>query len=115
MKNRTGAFLRILSIEISDMEENIDVLIDSTAERHRRHEITEYVWTENSALLKHELNILKIIHSRIDGLDPNQFESIDTLIGAVRSELDAREDLPKALYSFFERKIEKVRSYLEQE
>ncbi len=115
MKDRKGTFLRILSIEISDMEEGIEVLLASTEERHSRHEITEYVWTENSALLRHELNILRIIHTKIDRLDVNQYESVEALIAAILSELDGREDLPRALYSFFERKIEKVKKYLEQE
>jgi hypothetical protein len=115
MKDRTDTFLRILSIEISDMEEGVEVLLASTAERHSRHEITEYVWTENSALLKHELHILQIIHAKLDGLDPNQFESIEALITAIRADLDGREDLPRALYSFFMRKIEKVKRYMEQE
>lgn len=115
MKERVEKFLRILSIEISDLEEGIEVLILSTGERHSRHEITEYVWTENTALLNHELHILQIIHRQIDALSPGDFDSINSVTAVVRTMLDEREDLPKALYAFLEKKIEKVLRYIDQE
>ncbi|WP_020613379.1 hypothetical protein [Sediminispirochaeta bajacaliforniensis] len=115
MKEKLRKFLRILSVEISAMEEGIVVLLDSTSERHDRREITEYVWTENSALLRHELQILKAIHEEVDRLSAESFSSVDEAGDAVLSILTERSDAPRALYSFFQRRMVKIYRYIDEE
>jgi hypothetical protein len=115
MKEKIGKFLRILSVEMSDMEEGIVMLLESTRERHQKKQITEYVKTENSSLLQHELNILKLIHLEIDKLSADQFDSIEAVKTEVRKILNDRGELPKAIQLFLEKRMEKVVQYMKQE
>lgn len=115
MNENLKRFLRILSVEISDLEDHIAVLLESTEERHRNHDITEYVWTENSALLRHELHLIQLVHKEIEQMDPASYTDIAELRKAIVGILEQREDLPRAALGLLERKMDKVSLYISEE
>ena len=52
MQERVGKFLRILKVELEDLEEDINTLAGLTAKRRQDRAITEYVHMENISLFK---------------------------------------------------------------
>lgn len=115
MKEKLKKFFSILLVEFEDMEESFSMLIDSTEERFKRHEITGYVWTENTALLKRERTLIQLIHKRVAELDPTQYDSIEEAKQAVLKVVQDHHAVPEAVPQFIEKRMEKVLRYMEEQ
>lgn len=117
MRERVSKFLRILKIELEDLEEDINTLAELTEERRQQHTITEYVSLENISLLRQEFSGIKAVVDRLDSiqLDPNQSfqEFVDSLKEQIKQVVIASA-YPNAVNIFIERKIQKVADYFEQ-
>lgn len=107
-------FFKILSIEFSDLEEGIDSLILSIAERYKEHEITEHVMLENSSLLKRELTDMLLIHKKIMELSENKFLSVEEASVAVIDLIYSIKGIPKAVHTYMESRVKKVLRYLDE-
>ena len=115
MKEKIKKFFSMLLIELSDLEENMNMLIETTEERFKNHEITGYVWTENTALLKRERYLLQLIRRHvIEELSPGDFSSIEEAKKAVLQIVEKQDSVPKAVPEFIDRRLEKVLRYLEE-
>ncbi len=108
-------FFSILLVELSDMEDNLQMLIDSTEERFKKHEITGYVWTENTALLKRERTLIQLIHKKIEELDTGDLDSLDEAKRAVLEVVQNQHSVPQAVPRFIAKRIDKVIRYVEEE
>ncbi|MFP4268265.1 MAG: hypothetical protein ACLFQW_09745 [Spirochaetaceae bacterium] len=114
MKEKLKKFFSILLVEFTDLEDELQMLIDSTEERFKRHEITGYVWTENTALLKRELTLIRLIHKKIAELDPVEYANIEEAKRAVLETVNNQHSVPQAVPQFIEKRLEKVVRYLEE-
>ncbi|MDY7029343.1 MAG: hypothetical protein SVR04_13685 [Spirochaetota bacterium] len=115
MKEKIRKFLAILAIEFEDMQEGMDMLIELAEERFKRHEITGYVWTENTALLKREKSVIKMMGDRIAGLEPTMFKTLDEAVSEVKKIIRGMPGIPQAVPDFVERRIGKVLTYINDE
>jgi|SRR6056297_2532874 len=115
MKEKIRKFFAILAVEFEDMQEGMGMLIDLAEERFRRHEITGYVWTENTALLKREKGVIKMLAERVAGLEPDRFSSLDEALVEVRKIIRGMPGIPQAVPDFIEKRINKVLVYVNDE
>ncbi len=107
-------FFKILSIEFSDLEDGIDTLINSIAERYKEHEITEHVMLENSSLLKRELTDMLLIHKNIMELSENEYPSLDIASLEVIDLIYSMHGIPKAVHTYMEGRVKKVLRYMDE-
>ena len=115
MKERVGKFLRILKVELEDLEEDISTLAEMTEERRRQHDLTEYVSLENLSLLKQEFAGIREVVDQIDRLEMVEGESFQQFVDRLKSrirEVIIASAYPDAVYIFVDRKIQKVADYL---
>lgn len=115
MKEKIRKFLGILAIEFEDMQEGMDMLMELAEERFKRHEITGYVWTENTALLKREKSVIKMMGDRIAGLEPTMFKTLDEAVSEVKKIIRGMPGIPQAVPDFVEKRIGKVLTYINDE
>lgn len=115
MKEKIRKFFAILSIEFDDIRDGLTMLIDTTEERFRKHEITGYVWTENSALLRREQKLIQILHERVQQLNPDDYETLDEAVAAVRKIVRGMSGIPQAVPVFIEKRLNKVLQYMNNE
>ena len=112
MKEKIRKFFAILSIEFDDIRDGLVMLLESSEERFRKHEITGYVWTENSALMKREEKLLEIIQKRVEQLNPDDYKTLDEAVEAVRKIVRGMSGIPQAVPEFIEKRIKKVLLYI---
>jgi len=115
MKEKIRKFLAILAVEFEDMQEGMDMLLELAEERFKRHELTGYVWTENSALLKREKSVIKMLSDRIAVLKPDDFTTLDESLVEVRRIIRGMPGIPQAVPDFIEKRIEKLLKYINDE
>ncbi len=115
MREKLKKFFSILLVEFSDMEDNMQMLIDSTEERFKKHEITGYVWTENTALLKRERTLIQLIHKKVEELNAGDFSSLDEAKDAVLEVVKNQHSVPEAVPQFIAKRIDKVIRYVQEE
>lgn len=112
MAEQVKKFLSMLRVEIEDLEDSIRTIMTTTDERFQRHEITGYVWTENRALLQREINLLDLVGRRIAALRAEDMHGINEVRETVRSQLEEFGDMPEAIPSLIEKRMEKILRYL---
>jgi hypothetical protein len=115
MNNPAAAFIKILEIELEDLEDDIQLIMADSEVRRNHQEITDYVYKENLALLKKEIFDVDGIRHKLKQLDPGDFgtpeEVIDLLLIELRNKVK-RQIVPPVLLSMVERKFEKVNLYV---
>ena len=115
MKEKVSKFIKILKVELEDLEEDINTLADLTEERRKDNSLSEYVSMENLTILKKEFYGIKDVVQKLEKykVDPDmQFEEfIDTLKISFRDVIHMA-DYPDAVYIYVERKINKVAKYI---
>ena len=107
-------FFKILSIEFSDLEEGIDALIGSIAERYKNHDITERVMLENSSLLKRELTDMLLIHTKIMELSDADYLTVEKASIAVIDLIYSFKGIPGAVHTYMENRVKKVLRYMNE-
>jgi len=105
----------ILKIELKDLEADLATLEEATLSRKEDGQISNYVYLENMAVLKEEIQGIEKIILCLNEADPEQFSSIDDFIekftGLCR-ENRRNADLPEGVYQLFRRKINKVKNFM---
>ncbi len=115
MHDNKKKYLKILRIEIEDLQEDIDELIEQSMKASKNGTISNYIFLENLVIFRKELKGLEIFFEILDSVDPNKYESMDELIDFIRSSfMDEIKEcgLIHAIGNFVERKLIKVRRYV---
>ena len=115
MREKIRKFFAIMAVEFEDMQDGMGMLIALSEERFKRHEITGYVWTENTALLKREKVVIQMLGKRVAALDPETFESLEDAVTEVRKIIRGMPGIPQAVPDFVEKRIKKVLLYIKDE
>jgi hypothetical protein len=107
--------LRLVSLELESLRDELQILIDGLDDRLARHEITDYVRNENMAVLRNEVLGLEDCLRGCQDLELSAEETIDELVTRTKQHL--RERLSKngyvpALALLLESRLEKVAAYL---
>jgi hypothetical protein len=105
----------IMKLELKDMAEDLEMLVNAYIEKKARGLITNYVFLENLALLKHEMYGLKRISDMLDGIDTEAYDSIEDMIGDLKVKIKEKiksSDLPERLWPLVVRRLKKVVLYI---
>jgi len=115
-RQRQTRFLRILRVELEDLEQHIEERVTECLDRQRKHQLSERVCFENVAVLKSEEFGIEHFLRIVDALDPDDFEDLASLIEELRRQF--REQLKKtglaeAAYFVADLKIASVATYVQ--
>ena len=115
MRDKYQKYLKVLKIELEDLEEDLRIMAEIYGEREKRDEITQYVFLENLSLLKQEIaGIEQILHS-LDSIEVSNFQSLENMVEHVDSLFRHKTDdadFPEAVYALVKRKLLKVSKYI---
>jgi hypothetical protein len=117
MVKKKESFLKILIIELEDLDDDIKLLIKECDERHCRQEITDYVFMENLAVLRNELFGVEGFVDDIKAVRPEDYETLDEMIEGLLKILENRineKGIAHSIVSLIERKMNKVKHYVEK-
>jgi len=118
MLNESQSFLKILLIELDDLEQDIQLLIKHYKEEQDAHNLTNYVCLQNVALMHGELSGIESLLEEISHIDASEYTSLQDLIDDLNSRMKKRvenQGLPNSFLVIMNRKIEKVRRYIKKE
>ncbi|TFG84888.1 MAG: hypothetical protein E4H20_01945 [Spirochaetales bacterium] len=116
MANSVKHYLRLLKAELEDLADELGIIDARCRERFEGAEITPYVFQENEALLKKEIDSIRKFSKIVDGIDASLYKNIAELeadLQARSRELIAHFEEPEAVFIFLKRKFDKIRTYLE--
>jgi hypothetical protein len=108
--------VKILQLELKEVEHDLNGLKDLYANRHDSSEITNYVFLENTALLQSELDSIHQIGIVLDNLKIDEEHSPQELLSSiddfVKQQIHERQ-YSEAVYNFVKLKITKVSKYMD--
>lgn len=111
MQNIIKNFLAILKVEIEDLQADLELLIAECQRKKDEGKITDYVYMENMALFRHELQATNTFSRIVEKTDYSQFQNLEELINFLRDSF--REGgYVRAINICIERKINKVARYV---
>ena len=113
MKHKIERYLKILKIELEDLETDIAFSEELLRQKHDEHKITDYVFMENLSTFKSELLGIKEMEHEIDNL-VDKYDSLDDLTDDVYKFFkDKVKDagLPEVVFVLIKRKLDKVYKY----
>jgi hypothetical protein len=117
MKSHIDKFLRVLRIELEDLELDLVALEESTRQKWEENQISNYVFMENMAILREELTGVHKIINDLTGMDTSHFTEMDGftehLIKIIKENIN-NADLPEGVYRLLQRKILKVRDFIKE-
>jgi hypothetical protein len=111
------AFVKILLIELEDLEEDIHLLQQRYTQEHQQHQISDYVFMENVALLHNELYGIEGFYSEVRGLALERYDGLDAVLERLHTIIRSRcheRGIAPFVCSLVERKLQKVRAYVMQ-
>lgn len=109
-------FFGILRLELEDVEDDLETLIRVWQHRNAEGQVTEYVLKNNSALFRHEINSIKDFIAGLNAEKAEDFADIGAAIRHIEEELPGKVkefDYPHVVVDVVQRKMEKVRRFLE--
>lgn len=115
MKNLCHKYLGILQVEIEDLKDDLNLFLGVLQDRHERRVITDYVFAENSAILRNEILGLDECIRAIAGCVDFEDESIDNVREMLKQEIGGRLDqhgYVPAVKQLLIRKLDKIAAYL---
>jgi hypothetical protein len=117
MKTKVRKFLSILRAELEDFEEDLVVLLEGYRLDEEKRLITEYVSKENSGLAKNQISAVKLLLKDLENFPAGDYADLDSFETIVIDHLcreTEKRGYPKALSYLIERKVHKVRAYMEE-
>ena len=114
MKHKMERYLKILKIELEDLETDIAFSEELLRQKHDEHKITDYVFMENLSTFRSELLGIKEMENEIDNL-VEKYDNLDDLMKDVYKFFQdkVREaGLPEVVFVLIKRKLDKVYQYL---
>ncbi|MEW6564541.1 MAG: hypothetical protein AB1404_03470 [Spirochaetota bacterium] len=117
MPERKRLFMKILKAELEDCLEDVEDLENLYERRLLKNDVTNYVYNENEALLKRELNGIRKALDSLEFINIDTYENVDALAAAVDAVIQKKvqeyED-PEAVYQIAKRKLLKVLRYVNE-
>lgn len=116
MSDRVSLLLKIFRIELEEAEINVLGLLEYCSRRFENQEITNYVWKENSALLKREISCVKELEKDLATWEPSGQADPNLVLEELMQhmkDLVTERDYPGLVSLVIDRIGEKVSRYLE--
>ncbi len=114
MKHKMERYLKILKIELEDLEYDIQYGEEILRKRFEEHKITDYVFMENLSTFRTELAGVKKMEKEIDSL-VDKYETLDELVVHINEFFKKRvreSGLPEVVYVLIKRKLDKIYKYI---
>ncbi len=108
-------YLRILRIELEDLESDVMDLIVQHEKAESTKALTDHVALANLALFKNEILGIKAFDEIMRQTDPEQFPTLNDMIEHLRARFRQRiqaAGIAEAIVLFVDRKLMKVRHYV---
>lgn len=108
-------FIKILLVELEDLDKDIKMLIDECCDKHSHEQISDYVYLENLAVLQNELFGVEGFIEEVKTLNLDKFESVEELMNTLTNQLKDRireKGLVHSIILLVERKIKKVSTFV---
>jgi ATP-dependent protease Clp ATPase subunit len=116
MSVSSGFLVKILQLELKEVENDLNGLKDLYSSRHNNSDITNYVFLENTALLQSELQSIHRIGTQLKmmEIDPklSPKEILDSIDQFIKKEVE-KKHYSVAIYNYIKLKLEKVSKYLD--
>ncbi len=115
MKEKKLKFIRILTTELDDLLEDIELLMGVDRKRSEKGEISQYVYLENNALLQKEISCLKSFAQFTQAVELDGFETLEELYAFVKAEFEKQLKegcYTHAIENVVERRLQKVLAYV---
>lgn len=110
-------FLRVLLLEVADLESDLEHMVRICESRYLKREISERVCRENQAVLRNEIRSLHAFRAMVDGLDAEQFREVDDLCDHLRERVSRwlnDHGMCRCVELQLERKLRKVAGYVRE-
>ena len=110
-------YLKILRIEMEELEVDLQHLADECREHGSSRCLSENVVMQNLATLKNELLGVGTFERIIEHTQPDDFKSLDEMIDYLKTAFRQKmrsSGLAEAVWYLVERKLEKVSTYVRQ-
>jgi len=108
-------YLKMLAVELQDLQEDIEVVIESSQRRLEDAEISRYVFLENMAVLKNEVLGIANVSTIIEAVNPADYDDLDSMV----ADLDRRfaeklkeRGFPAGVHQLIRRKLNKLADYV---
>jgi hypothetical protein len=108
-------FLKLLHAELEDLAEDIGLIDQLCLKRFEENQISSYVFKENDALLRRELDSIAKLSKIVDAIDATLYKNVEELESELLKRLReqvARYEEPEAIVVFLKRKIDKIHAYI---
>ncbi|MBN1998065.1 hypothetical protein JW935_10965 [candidate division KSB1 bacterium] len=108
-------YLAILSIEVQDLQMDIQELIKHCEDENANGHLTSHVFMENLALFNNELLGVQTFQKIITQTNPEAFVNLDDMIRYLQYNFQEKIEtcgLAKAISYYVDRKLVKVRRYV---
>lgn len=118
MKDLYRKFLKILRVELEDLQEDFDLFIGVMDSRHESGQITDYVYNENLAVIRNEVMGLKDCIRGCEDYGLLGKAPVDEIAAAIKHRFHERlreHGYVPALYALLDKRIDKIASYLKRE
>ena len=115
MSDKRKLFLKILKVELEEIENDISLLMKIYHERYEKREITHYVEQENEALLHHEVACIEKMIPELDTFSTDEYESDQAFLDSLKVFLKGfvkENQFPHAVFLLAEHKMQKVVKYI---
>ena len=108
-------YIRLLEFELDDLEDDVQGMLNCASKRHGTHEISEYVFKENHAVLERQRSSIEEFRELLEALSVDEYDSIDSLIKDILVKAKKRiqrHDGCQCTLDQLERKLRKAEVYL---
>ena len=115
MKEKIAKYIKILRIELEDLEEDLLLMAEIYHQREQKDEISDYVFLENLSLLQSEISGIDHIIQSLGDIDATAYSSIEEFVETVASAFKkktADAGFPNSVNELVKRKLQKVTKYL---
>ena len=118
MREKYRKYLKVLRIELEDLEEDLLLMAQIYQQREKDSEITDYVFLENVSLLQSEISGIEQILKSLGTIEGDSFGTLDEMVEHVDSVFRQKTEdanFPEAVYALVKRKLAKVSAYIHSE
>ena len=115
MREKYQKYLKVLKIELEDLEEDLLLMAKIYQQREKDNEITDYVFLENLSLLQSEISGIERIIQSVNTIDVANFKTLDEMVehaDAVFRTQTEDANFPESVYALVKRKLKKVSAYI---
>ncbi len=118
MQAKMKKFLKILKIELEELENELIMFGELHKQREKSGEITTYVFRENMNLIKNEISGIREIVKSVDALVSTRYHSFEEMVEDLDRKIKGKieeSDYAEAAYELVKRKLQKVHTYMRNE